>query len=80
MDWWCLGIITHELLVGHSPFLTSINETVSDAERSARIMAKRPLLDKLFNETKSEKTRSFVTDLLNKNPMQRLGLFTESIR
>lgn len=74
VDWWSLGIIAFELLIGHSPFVSSKTEAISDRTLRARIEREEPRLSKLRNIHQNiSKVNDFIQKLLIKNPEQRLG-------
>lgn len=68
VDWWSVGVLTYELLTGSSPF-TLDGENNSQSEISKRITkAKPPIPEHLGADV-----RDFITQLLKKNPRERLG-------
>lgn len=76
-DWWSLGILIHEFLTGHSPFLLSTNESIPEKLLLNRIKIWNPIVDKLIrlNED-STIVKDLILKLLIKNPKQRLGMFS----
>lgn len=73
VDWWSLGIIIFELLIGHSPFMTEPQEDVSAKTLSSRIVNQDPCLQKLLHVTPDVRLREFIEALLIKDPAHRLG-------
>lgn len=64
VDWWCLGAVLYEMLVGLPPFYS----------RDCNEMYNRILHDKLrFPPHVSENARSVVAGLLERDPARRLG-------
>jgi len=64
VDWWCLGAVLYEMLVGLPPFYS----------RDCNEMYDRILHDKLrFPPHVSENARSLITELLQRDPKKRLG-------
>jgi len=70
VDWWALGIILYEMLVGHHPFLTN-NET--------DILTEKDILDRVvaapldLPNHLSKEAKSIIKGLLLKEPSLRLG-------
>lgn len=74
VDWWSLGIIAFELLVGHTPF-SSNSKKISDKLLQQRIQNEQPYLKKLlFLGSEAQIVMNFVQGLLTKSPEQRLGM------
>ena len=65
-DWWTLGIFTYEILYGRSPFLGERRE-----ETFSNILSK-PLRFPLQPEVEPS-VQSFIAELLQRDPSQRLG-------
>lgn len=75
VDWWSLGIIAFELLVGHTPFLSSASENISDKVHRNRILREDPRLTKLRQIGKNVgKVTDMIEKLLVKDPQLRLGM------
>ncbi|XP_031630278.1 ribosomal protein S6 kinase alpha-4-like [Contarinia nasturtii] len=73
VDWWSLGIVAFELLVGHSPFLSS-SKRIDDQTHRSRIKNESPYLKKLsYLGPNAKSVMDFIQQLLIKNPAQRLG-------
>lgn len=80
MDWWSLGIIAFELLIGHTPFVSSTNEAISYRMIRERIEREPPRLAKLRNTHQNmDKVTDLIQKLLIKDPKQRLGRRTKLI-
>lgn len=74
VDWWSLGIIAFELLVGHTPFLSSAMERINDRLHRSRILREEPHFYRLNNVDQNvEKVSDLIRKLLIKDPDQRLG-------
>lgn len=73
VDWWSVGVLCYELLTGASPF-TVDSDSNSQNEISKRILKTSPPMP----PTIQTHANNFITQLLNKNPAERLGklLFT----
>lgn len=66
VDWWALGILTHELLYGVTPFRGQRrDETFENVLRVPLNLPQKPAV--------SPECRDFITQLLVKNPEKRLG-------
>ncbi|XP_073433703.1 microtubule-associated serine/threonine-protein kinase 4-like [Dendrobates tinctorius] len=66
VDWWSMGIILHEFLVGSLPFDVDF---ITELKRLI-VMAKIPWNHKRHPPRKA---KNLITELLQKNPEQRLG-------
>lgn len=64
VDWWALGSIVYEMMVGLPPFYSQ-----SKADLFDRIRHEDPIYPKYL----SDRTKRFLQNLLHKDPMQRLG-------
>uniref|UniRef100_A0A1B8Y5J2 Uncharacterized protein n=1 Tax=Xenopus tropicalis TaxID=8364 RepID=A0A1B8Y5J2_XENTR len=64
VDWWALGVITYEMLLGKKPFTGYDGDCICDS-----IVGVEPL----FPESLDPVAVSFISELLNKNPEERLG-------
>jgi serine/threonine protein kinase len=67
-DWWSLGVVTYELLIGRSPFQDD-SESVTDEEMSCRIITEEPYIPHDFSFSATD----FISKLLVKDPRKRLG-------
>ncbi|KAJ1649206.1 hypothetical protein IWQ61_009634, partial [Dispira simplex] len=67
VDWWSLGILLYDMITGAPPFHGSNKKKVMDAIRHKGIK---------FPDYVSPDARDLITQLLSKNPAQRLGTFT----
>lgn len=73
VDWWSLGIVTYELLIGHSPFVAKLQDDISSGELQQRILNDKIPLNAIKSRTKCSSTCDFIGKLLQKNPKKRLG-------
>ena len=64
IDWWALGIITYELLIGSRPFTGNTNLELSDKIISAELNIPHSIVPE---------ERSLIVGLLKKDPNRRLG-------
>lgn len=73
VDWWSLGILMHEMLVGHSPFIES--ELNQSQRRMIHLnLNTEPNFTKLQSlQGFSRILEEFLSQLLIKNPEDRLG-------
>jgi serine/threonine protein kinase len=65
VDWWSLGIICYELMVGHPPFRRKTKSETYD-----RIISQRP---PDYPKMLKPDTKLFIGDLLEFDPARRLG-------
>ena len=72
MDWWALGILTYEMVVGFPPFYTGS----SDNKRMYEYILKKPVYypdAKKHGITMSNECKDFINRCLSKDPKHRLG-------
>jgi ribosomal protein S6 kinase alpha-5 len=68
VDWWSLGIVTHKLLTGGSPFERR-RESETDEEIACRTFTEEPYIP----DDLSIDAADFISKLLIKDPRKRLG-------
>ncbi len=66
-DMWGMGIVTYTLLAGHPPFMAKTEEELAN-----KIRTKKPQFKGKKWKTVSEKAKSFILKLLEKNAKRRL--------
>mmetsp|Transcript_46183 Transcript_46183/g.68120 ORF Transcript_46183/g.68120 Transcript_46183/m.68120 type:complete len:381 (-) Transcript_46183:2-1144(-) len=72
VDWWCLGLLGHEMLTGKHPFIgSSHHETLSN------MISRHPNLD---HQNLSNAARDFVSKLLVKDTNTRLGCCSKGVQ
>jgi len=64
VDWWCMGILLFEMLVGQPPF-----RNTQDKKLNEHILCSRPN----FPDTLSQEAKDLIKKLLEKKPFRRLG-------
>jgi serum/glucocorticoid-regulated kinase 2 len=71
VDWWSIGILTYEMIVGCPPFYDASNENST----MYRKICKQPVWfpDAKYGIKLSEPCQNFIKRLLDKNPKARLG-------
>jgi len=68
VDWWSLGVLTHEMLFEDSPF-----DGDEQDELFQDILTKEPIVEEYDHVKVSDDSYSFVKQLLQRDPPQRLG-------
>ena len=70
VDWWALGVLVYELLVGVSPFYNRNRNVMLSKIKASRVVFPDP---KKFKISISEECKDFICKLLDKKPTRRLG-------
>jgi serum/glucocorticoid-regulated kinase 2 len=70
VDWWCLGILTYEMMVGFTPFVGGDSKTVYSSIRSKPVAFPDPAKHGIIM---SHECKDFIRNLLIKDPNKRLG-------
>lgn len=70
VDWWAVAVLVHELLTGHSPFVHSADEGMTEQMYKKRVLKSEPCFQHI-------KEHAALTDLLRrllvKDEDERLG-------
>ena len=72
MDWWALGILVYEMIVGFPPFYTGLQ----DNSKMYELIKSKPVRFPNFKQHgigMSPEAENFITHLLQKDPQKRLG-------
>ena len=75
VDWWALGIITYEMIVGFTPYSTGARNQRNEKKMLQAILTKPVKFpDPIRHGIKmSPECQAFIRELLNIDPNQRLG-------
>ena len=72
VDWWALGVLTYEMIVGFPPFYTGTNNNAKMYELIKKKAVYFPD-EQRHNISMSADCKDFISKLLNKNEADRLG-------
>ena len=72
VDWWALGVLCYEMIVGFTPFYTGKNNNAKMYEMIKNKAVYFPDAQK-HNIQMSAQCKDFITKLLDKKPESRLG-------
>eukprot|EP00127_Corallochytrium_limacisporum_P002308 Clim_evm96s109 gene=Clim_evmTU96s109 len=70
VDWWALGILTYEMLVGYPPFVDSNTFRIYEKILSAPVS---------FPSHIEETSKQFISELLTRDPTQRIGALVDGV-